>query len=164
MFKIGELVVYPMHGAGIVQAFEVKNIDGAPRNYCVLHMPLGEMKVMLCEESMKHINMRHIMSPDEICQILEQVTRVKHTRTSENWSQRYKDNMERIRTGLLKESASIFYELYCYERKKGLSGAEKKIMTTAKKIVLSEIMMAYNIEKNSAEEILESYLDRKVVE
>jgi len=161
MYKIGEAVVYPMHGAGIIQACELKNIDGVERNYCVLHIPLGDLKIMLCEDSMPHINMRSIMSADEICQTLAHVTSVKHGAGSDNWNQRYKDNMERIKTGLLKESASVFYELYCRERIKGLSGAEKKVMTTAKKIVLSEIMIAYNIEKNSAEEILESYLNKK---
>ena len=94
---------------------------------------------------------------------MAEVTSAKHGAGSDNWSQRYKDNMDRIKTGLLQESAAVFYELYCRERIKGLSGAEKKVMTTAKKIILSEIMIAYSIEKNIAEEILESYLNKKKI-
>ncbi|MCL2235752.1 MAG: hypothetical protein FWB98_04840 [Defluviitaleaceae bacterium] len=163
MFRVGEAVVYPMHGAGIIEDFELKNIDGIERNYCVLQIPLGELKIMLCEDSLPHVNMRRIMSQDDIAETLAEVTSAKHGAGSDNWSQRYKDNMDRIKTGLLQESAAVFYELYCRERIKGLSGAEKKVMTTAKKIILSEIMIAYSIEKNIAEEILESYLNKKKI-
>ncbi|MCL2854613.1 MAG: CarD family transcriptional regulator [Defluviitaleaceae bacterium] len=162
MYKIGDAVVYPMHGAGFIEDFEVKNIDGVSRNYCILRFPLGDLKIMLCEDSLPHINMRRIMPPDDIAETLTRITRKKLGAGSDNWSQRYKDNLERIKTGLLQESASVFYELHCRERLKGLSGAEKKIMITAKKVILSEIMISYNIEKNIAEEILESYLEQKV--
>jgi len=147
-----------MHGAGVIEDFEEKNIDGVVRNYYVLNIPLGNLKVMLCEDSIESANLRKIMECGYILSTLETVAgSIKRTLRSESWNQRHKDNMEKIKTGDFEQTAVVFYELYHRERERGLSSAEKKILTTAKKIIMSEIMLSYNVDKYEAEEMLEKY-------
>ena len=158
MYTKGDIVLYPMHGAGIIEDFEEKNIDGVVRNYYVLNIPLGNLKVMLCEDNIESANLRKIMEFGYILSTLESVAGgIKRTLRSESWNQRHKDNMEKIKTGDFEQTAVVFYELYRRERERGLSSAEKKILTTAKKIIMSEIMLSYNVDKYEAEEILEKY-------
>ena len=163
MFTKGEAVVYPMHGAGIIEDFEEKNVDGINRNYYVLRLPLGNLKILLCESSIHNINLRKVMNEREIAQVMQDAASLSHPVKLDNWSQRYKDNMDKIKTGELSETAAVLYELHNREKQKSLSGAEKKVLTTAKKIVLSEIMLSFNVDKTLAEEILESYVAKAIV-
>jgi CarD family transcriptional regulator len=163
MYAKGEAVVYPMHGAGIIEDFEQKNVDGVSRNYYVLRLPLGNLKILLCEDSIHNINLRKVMSTHDIAQVMLDAADFSHPPKLENWSQRYKDNMEKIKTGLLSETAAVLYELYHREKQKSLSGAEKKVLTTAKKIVLSEIMLSYDVDRIEAEEILDDYVAKAIV-
>jgi len=158
MFTKGEAVVYPMHGAGVIENFEEKNIDGINKNYYVLSLPLGNLTVMLAEECIQNTGLRKVLSKSDINRIIKNVSTTPVCTRTANWSQRYKENMERMKTGKLCESAAVFYELFQKEKAKGLSGAEKKVMTTAKKIVVSEIMLGLDIEKCAAEDMLEKYL------
>ena len=160
MYTKGDVVLYPMHGAGIIEDFEEKNIDGVVRNYYVLNIPLGNLKVMLCEDNIESANLRKIMEYEYILNTLESVANsIKTPLRSESWNQRHKDNMEKIKTGDFEQTAVVFYELYNRERERGLSSAEKKILTTAKKIIMSEIMLSYGVDKHKAEEVLEKYVN-----
>ena len=160
MYAKGEAVVYPMHGAGIIEGFEAKIIDGVNRNYCILYIPLGNIRIMLCEDSIQNTKLRKIMPQGDIARIMKKVAKLPPCTNQDSWSERYKDNMERIKTGKLIETASVFHGLYQREKKKGLSSAEKKVLSTAKKILLSEIMLSYNVEKTEAEEILEKFFNK----
>ncbi|MCL2350154.1 MAG: CarD family transcriptional regulator [Defluviitaleaceae bacterium] len=158
MYSKGEAVVYPMHGAGIIEDVEEKHIDGVSRNYYVLRIPLGDLKILLCQENIESSNLRKVMPQDEIGRIMSNIDAAPSCLHTASWNQRYKENMEKIKTGKLCETAAVFHELFHREKQKGLSGAEKKVLTTAKKALLSEIMLSYNIEKLSAEQMLESYM------
>jgi CarD family transcriptional regulator len=163
MYTKGEAVVYPMHGAGIIEDFEEKNVDGINRNYYVLRLPLGNLKILLCESSINNIKLRKVMDSHDIAQVMQNAANLSYSPKPDNWNQRYKDNMDKIKTGELSETAAVLYELYHREKQKSLSGAEKKVLTTAKKIVLSEIMLSYNVDRIEAEDILESYVAKAVV-
>jgi len=157
MFTKGEIVVYPMHGAGVIEDLEERNIDGVNKNYYVLNLPLGNLKVMLSADCIEGTGLRKVLSKNDISSIIKKASLAPAKARIENWGQRYKENVERMKTGKLCEATAVFYELYRKEKQKGLSGAEKKVMTTAKKIVLSEIMLGLGLEKNDAEDMLEKY-------
>ncbi|MDR2167117.1 MAG: CarD family transcriptional regulator [Clostridiales bacterium] len=157
MFDKGEAVVYPLHGAGIIENLEEKCIDGETRNYYVLNLPLGNLTILLCCESAENTKLRKVMPKNDIEVIVKTSAKVPKPAKAESWAVRYKENMDKIRSGMLREVADVFFQLHYKEKDKGLSGAEKKMLTMAKKIVMSEIMLAYNIDKIEAEEILERY-------
>ena len=157
VYTKGDAVVYPMHGAGIIEDFEDKNIDGVCRSYCVLHIPVGDLKIMLAADAMEDVNLRKVMPRCDIAKVLDDVIKEPLMPAAENWNQRYKDNLEKIKSGDLSNTASVFRSLHHREGQKGLSSAEKKMLTTVKKIMLSEIMLSYQIEKLEAEEILSGF-------
>jgi len=160
VFAKGEAVVYPLHGAGIIENIEEKNFDGVNKNYFVLRLPLGNLTILLCQDTIEASNLRHILPQNDILRIMKDAAFLPIPAKPENWNQRYKENMEKIKSGKLCQAATVFHELYHREAQRGLSGAEKKVLTTAKKIVASEIMLSFGIEKESAEEMLETFMKK----
>ena len=158
MFSKGEAVVYPMHGAGVIEEFEEKTIDGIKKNYYVLFLPLGGLKVMLPSDCIQKSGLRPILHESEIEGVLKKMSDAPSPMRIDSWSERYKENVDKMKSGKLCQAASVYYELFHKEKLKGLSSAEKKVMTTAKKIVLSEIMLGFDVEKNAAEDVLNQYL------
>jgi len=155
LYTKGDAVVYPMHGAGVIEDLEIQNIDGVLRNYYVLRIPIGDLKIMLAADAVGNTNMRKVMPQDDIAQVMDDVVNMPETPVTANWSQRYKDNLEKIKSGQLSDAALVFRSLHSRERQRGLSSAEKKMLTTVKKIMLSEIMLSYDVEKDVAEDILD---------
>lgn len=155
MFCKGDKIVYPMYGAGIIEDLEQKEIDGNSQWYYVMRIPVGNLKIMISARKAEGLGIREIYGKDEILPIIKSVTAIP-IEMSENWNQRYKDNMEKIKSGKLNEVALVFRNLLLRERARGLSSAEKKMLTTAKQIIVSELILSQNIEKSSAEELLTS--------
>lgn len=155
VFRKGDKIVYPMYGAGVIEDLEQKEIDGTNQLYYVLRIPVGNLKIMISARKAEGLGIREIYGKDEILSIIKGVTAIP-IEMSENWNQRYKENMEKIKSGKLNEVALVFRNLLLRERARGLSSAEKKMLTTAKQIILSELILSQNIEKGRAEEILTS--------
>jgi CarD family transcriptional regulator len=155
VYAKGDAVVYPMHGAGIIEDFEEKNIDGICRSYCVLRIPIGDLTIMLEASAMENVNLRKVMTSCDIARVMNDVVKMPTQPTGDNWNKRYKDNLEKIKSGRLSDAAMVFRSLYSREKQRGLSSAEKKMLSNVKKIMLSEIMLSYDVERPEAEEILE---------
>ena len=150
MFNVGDKIVYPMYGAGVIEEMEEKIIDGENKMYYVLRIPVGN--ITISAKKADSLGLREISTSSEVLGIINDV---KPIEMSENWNQRYKDNMERIKTGSLEKVVQVFKTLIFRERKKSLSSVEKKLLGTAKQIILSEIILSQNIEREQAEAILE---------
>jgi CarD family transcriptional regulator len=153
MFSKGDKIVYPSYGAGIIEDLEKKEIDGAEQLYYVLRIPVGNLKIMVSTRMAESLGVREIYSENEILGIIENANTMPNT-MSENWNQRYKDNMEKIKSGKLDEVALVYRNLLLRERERGLSSAEKKMLTSAKQIILSELILSKDIDKVDAEKIL----------
>ena len=152
MHQKGDKIVYPLYGAGVIEDVEIKEIEGEPQTYYVLNIPVGNLKIMISAAKAEAQKVRPILPGDEIKRILAEAAKIT---MPDNWNQRYKENMERIKSGELSHVAVVFYNLLLRERERGLSTAEKKMMTTAKQIILSELILSLDIEKEAAEEVLE---------
>lgn len=153
MFSKGDKIVYPLYGAGVIEDLEEKEIDGHHQWYYVLRIPVGNLKIMISADKAESLGIREIYDKNEIMEVLGKV--VEHPiDMPENWNQRYKENMDKIKSGKLEEVALVFRNLRDRERERGLSTAEKKMMTTAKQIILSELILSQNVDKSDAEEIL----------
>ena len=154
MYQKGDKIVCPLHGAGEIEAIEEKIIDGETQSYYILTIPVGNLKLSISATKSKTQNIRAVHGKDEILDILKSSLDIEAD-MPDNWNQRYKDNLERIRTGNLAVVGMVFYNLLLRERDKGLSTSEKKMLTTTKQIILSELMLSLEMERKDAEKILE---------
>ena len=154
MFSEGDKIVYPMYGAGIIEGLEQKEIDGVLQTYYVMRIPVGNLKIMISVGKAEYLGIREIYSGEQALDVIRSILNEPIV-MSENWNQRYKENLERIKTGKLAEVALVFRNLLMRERERGLSSAEKKMLTTAKQIIVSELILARDMEKNTAEELLQ---------
>lgn len=159
MFHKGDKIVYPLYGAGVIEDLEQREIDGDNQTYYVLRIPVGNLKIMISAGKAESLGIREIYAKDEILRVISGVTG-KPVDMPENWNQRYKENMERIKSGKLNEVVLVFRNLLVRERERGLSTAEKKMMTTAKQIILSELILSQDVEKTRAEEILNETMEQ----
>jgi CarD family transcriptional regulator len=155
MFVVGDKIVYPMHGAGIIEKIEDKQILGESRKYYVLRVPCGDMKIMIPVENCDEIGVRPIISMDEIKEVIR-VLSAETTEMPNNWNRRYRENMEKLKTGSVYHVAEVVRNLMRSDKERKLSTGEKKMLTNAKQILISEIVLVENIDPESAEEIVNS--------
>ncbi len=157
MFSIGDKIVYPMHGAGVIESIEEREILGEKRSYYVLHMPIGDMKVMVPISSVSDIGLRKVIDEDNVIKVLD-VLRAKNTAMSTNWNRRYRSNMEKIKSGNIFELAEVVRNLALRDKEKGLSTGEKKMLDNARQILVSELVLVKNTREDSIKHLLEEYL------
>lgn len=158
MFHIGDRVVYPMYGAGVIQDMEEKDIDGRQETYYVIGMPIGNLKITVSVNKAEQLGLRQIVDSQEVYDALHDSSNF-HNIVSENWNQRYKENLEKIKTGKIDKLAEVIRNLWSRERERGLSSAEKKMFSNAKQILISEVILFEEIGKEEAELKLLSALD-----
>ena len=150
-YSIGDKIVYPMHGAGIIVDKVNKQIMDEIRCYFIVKSPISEMVAMLPVENMDSIGIRDVMTNSEADNLLDKI-RTMNTVEITNWNKRYRENMEKLKDGTIYEIAQIAKSLMT--RDKSLSTGERKLMINAKNAVLSEIMLAKNLTLNQAETAL----------
>ncbi len=155
MFVIGDRIVYPMHGAGIIEQIEEKQILGEIRKYYILKVPCGDMKIMIPIESSQEIGVRAIITMEEIKEVIR-VLSAESTEMSNNWNRRYRENMEKLKTGDIYNVAEVVRNLMRTDKEKKLSTGEKKMLSNAKQILISEIILVKGIDHETAEEIINS--------
>lgn len=158
VFKVGDKVVYPMHGAGIIEAIEEREILGQKKMYYIMHLPLGDMKVMIPTDNVEEIGLREIISRDEVKKVLE-VLKTPKTKMSSNWNRRYRANMQKIKSGNIYEVAEVVRNLQIRDIEKGLSTGERKMLSNAKQILISELVLADNMTEEEAEAMIENLFE-----
>ena len=153
MYKIGDKVVYPMHGAGEIVDVVEKEILGNVKNYFLFKMPVGNMDVMLPVDSIDTIGIRNIISNKEMDTMLSALCDMECVENI-NWNKRYRENMEKLKTGSVTEVADVIKALMLREKEKGLSTGERKMLSTAKQILISEIMLIKTISFDEANQLV----------
>ena len=158
MFAVGDKVVYPMHGAGIIECIEKRKVDGATVDYFVLQMLLGDMKVMIPVKNVDKVGVRHIINK----KILPQVEKVLKDRPENvmkqiTWNRRFNLYLDKMKSGNIFEVADVVRTLAVQELDKKLSTGERRLFNTAKHILLSEIMMVRSYDQNKSEAWLEKF-------
>ena len=154
MFQIGDKVVHPMHGAGIVDSIVQKKVNGVMREYYVLKLPVRAMVVMVPTENCEEIGVRPIVDREQADRVLAAIPDIQVEMT-QNWNRRYRENMERIKSGDLFEVARVVKGLMLRDVQKGLSTGERKMLHSAKQILISEIVMC----QSSSYEDVEACID-----
>jgi len=154
MFNIGDKVVYPMHGAGVIEAIEEKEILGEKQKYYVMKMPIGDMKVMIPINNVEEIGVREVVGDEEIKEVFN-ILRGEKSKMSNNWNRRYRANMEKIRSGNVFQVAEVVRNLSLREQEKGLSTGERKMLENAKHILVSEVVLSKNVTEEEALKMIE---------
>ena len=156
MYNVGDKVVYPMHGAGVIDSIEEKEILGEKQSYYILKMP-GEVKVMVPIATAEQHGIRNVIDKTEaekVINVLEQ----DETEMEKNWNKRYRDNMDKMKSGNIYEIADVVRNLSFKQKEKGLSTGEKKMLHNAKQILVSELVLA----EHATQEEVEELVDKKI--
>ena len=161
MFNIGDKIVYPMHGAGTIDSIEEKDILGEKQSYYILRMP-GEVKVMVPISKAEEVGVRSVIdksSADKVFSVLEQ----DETEMNKNWNKRYRDNMDKLKSGDIYEIADVVRNLSFKQKEKGLSTGEKKMLNNAKQILVSELVLAESSNTDEIEEIVNNKINNSFI-
>ena len=157
MFNVGDKIVYPMHGAGTIDAIEEKDILGEKQSYYILKMP-SDVKVMIPTTKAEEVGVRNIIdkeSAENVFKVLGQ----DETEMDKNWNKRYRDNMDKMKSGDIYEVADVVRNLSFKQKEKGLSTGEKKMLNNAKQILISELVLAEHSNQDEVEEQIENKIN-----
>ena len=157
MFNVGDKIVYPMHGAGTIDAIEEKDILWEKQNYYIIKMP-GEVKVMVPISKAGDVGVRSVINKEEAGKVLE-ILEANETEMSNNWNKRYKENMDKMKSGSIYEVADVVRNLSYKQKEKGLSTGEKKMLNNAKQILVSELVLAEHASENEVENLVENKIN-----
>ncbi|HOQ01618.1 MAG TPA: CarD family transcriptional regulator [Acetivibrio clariflavus] len=157
MYSVGDRIVYPMHGAGIIESIEEKEILGKKQSYYVVRIPIGDMKVMIPTKNVKGIGIRDVISEQDADKVFS-ILKSECSNSNKNWNKRYRENLVKIKSGNIYEVADVVKSLMLRDKEKGLSTGERKMLASAKQILVSELVLAKNMSANEIEELINNFL------
>ncbi len=151
MLAVGDKVVYPMYGAGVIEAIEEHEVLGARQNYYVLTMPYGAMRVMIPLENVENIGLREVIDKVEISKVWDVLTTTPEP-IHVNWNRRFNSNLAKIKTGDIFEVAEVVRNLILQDKEKKLSTGERRLLDIARQVLISELVLACGSDAGSIEE------------
>lgn len=154
MFKIGDKIVYTIHGAGTIVDIQEIDLLGYVENYYILKLPINNIKVSIPESEIDSSKIRPVISKEEAKKVLD-ILRDEKTEMSSNWGKRYRENLEQIKSGDIYEIADIVRNLTLLDKEKTLSASEKKMLNNARRIMVSELVISGAISKEEAKELID---------
>ena len=143
MFQVGDKIVHPMHGAGVVDSIVQKKVNGVVREYYILKLPVGGMLVMIPTANSEESGVRPVCRREEADRVLAAIPDIEVDMT-QNWNRRYRENMLRLKSGDLLEVARVVKGLMLRDTDRGLSTGERKMLHSAKQILISELVLSEN--------------------
>ena len=150
MFQIGDKIVHPMHGAGVIEGVVEEKISGNRVQFYVFKMPISGLTLKIPTANTQMIGVRGIHAASEIETVIGRIPQLSVDMTA-NWNHRYRENMERIKSGDLVEVAGVIKALMHRDSERGLSNGERKMLHNAKQILISEVVLAENVAYGDAE-------------
>ncbi len=154
MYHIGDSVVYPMHGAGVIVSIEEREILGDRKKYYVMEMPIGDMRVMIPMDNLQKIGIRDVITTQKADEVIQDLKEYDGEVTA-NWNKRYRENMIRIKSGDVFEVSHVVKSLMMRDHEKGLSTGERKMLNNAKQILVSELVLAKHLVQSEVEQLIE---------
>ena len=141
MFQIGDKVVHPMHGAGVIDSIVQEKINGKLQDYYVFRMPINGLVLKIPTANSELVGLRAVIDEDRADCVINSLRELKIDVTT-NWNKRYRENLERLKSGDLYEVARVIKCLMLREAERGLSTGERKMLHNAKQIFISEMVLA----------------------
>ena len=138
MFSIGDKICYPMHGVGVMAAIEARSVLGETQQYYILRFVSGRMTAMVPVNTAESVGLRTLIGINE-CEKLLEFLKGEPCEENENWNQRYRDNYTKLRGGDIFDVGDVIKCLNHREAKKGLSAGERKMLLTARQVIMAEL-------------------------
>ncbi len=164
MFKVGDLAVYPAHGVGLIEAIEEKEIGGSTLVFYVMRILENDMKIMIPRDNTETVGLRSIISKKDVERVYSILEEKDIKFTPQTWNRRYREYMERIKTGSIFDLAAVLRDLYILQMDKPLSFGERKMLETARALLVKELSIARNREEEDIERGIESIFGVETVE
>lgn len=142
MFVTGDMAVYPAHGVGVIEAIKTQTIGGVDQNFYVMKILGNDMTIMIPTLNSSNVGLRAIISSEEVQRVIDILLERNVKISAQTWNRRYRDYMEKIKTGSVFEVAAVLRDLYLLSDDKELSYGERKMMDTAKTLLVKEISLA----------------------
>ena len=156
-FRVGDKVVYPHHGAAIIQGLEEKELYGVKKEYFILRLAYGDLTLMVPADNTEEVGIRDVIAGKELDKVFK-VLKAKECRMPSNWSRRFKTHVEKLRSGDIYQVAEVVRNLARREKEKGLSAGEKRMLSRARQILISEVTFAADVNEEEAEKMLDKVL------
>ncbi|MBR5236127.1 MAG: CarD family transcriptional regulator [Clostridia bacterium] len=160
-YQIGSKVVYPMHGAGVIESIEEREIMGVKQQYYILRIPVGDMKVMVPMQTAKEVGLRDVIDAWEADKVLAEFKAFAADMDS-NWNKRHRENMSRIKSGNIYEVVHVVKNLMLRDKMKGLSTSERKMLSNSKQILVSELVVAKAKTQHEIEAMMDEIVESEL--
>jgi len=162
MFQIGDKVLYPVHGAGIIEDIKEKEVNGQHESLYLLYIPSGDMRLTVPEERMRSLGIRPLVDDETVNRVLE-VLGQDESQMTEKWSRRYRLHMEKIKSGNIFELAEVVRNLSLRDLSGNLSGGERRLLDQARDVLVSELAMVKKMPQEEAGRQLEKIFRKKAL-
>jgi CarD family transcriptional regulator len=158
LFEIGDKVVYPHHGAAVIERVEERDLLGEMREYYILKLAYGELTLMVPTDSTEDVGLREVTPAKEMPKVFKVLKKNEPTTNTTNWSRRFKANVEKLKSGDIYQVADVVRSLHQRDKEKGLSAGEKRMLNKARQILVSELTFSKNCNEEEAEALLDEVL------
>ncbi len=159
MFRLGDLAVYPAHGVGVIEAVEEKEISGRQQTFYIMRILDNNMIIMIPTQNAASVGLRGIIDGQAVAKIYEILAKKERAVEHQTWNRRYRDYMEKIKTGSLVQVAEVLRDLTLLKLDKDLSFGERKMLDTARNLLIKELSIAENKEEAKIEAKINALLE-----
>jgi CarD family transcriptional regulator len=155
MFDVGDLAVYPAHGVGVIEKIESQEISGCRQDFYVMRILDNDMIIMIPKDNVNNVGLREIIGEGEVRKLYTILKKKDVVVDNQTWNRRYREYMDKIKTGSVFEVAEVYRDLLMLKVEKDLSFGERKMLDTARTLLVKEISIAKNIKEEQVEKDLE---------
>ena len=155
MFNVGDLAVYPAHGVGVIEKIESQEISGCRQDFYVMRILDNDMIIMIPTQNVNNVGLREIIGQNEVPKLYSILKKRDVIIDNQTWNRRYREYMEKIRTGSVYEVAEVYRDLLILKVEKELSFGERKMLDTARGLLVKEISLAKKVEEEQIEKDLD---------
>lgn len=156
MFKSGDLAVYPAHGVGVIERIESQEISGCRQDFYVMRILDNNMIIMIPTQNVNNVGLREIIGQNEVPKLYSILKKRDVVIDNQTWNRRYREYMDKIKTGSVYEVAEVYRDLLILKVEKDLSFGERKMLDTARSLLVKEISLAKKVEEKQIEKDLDS--------
>ncbi len=156
IFEKGDLAVYPAHGVGCIESIETKEINGNSMSFYMMKIMENGMTIMIPTGNVESVGLREVIPRKEIPKVYEVMQEKAHIVDHQTWNRRYRDYMDKIKTGSIYDVAEVFRDLFHLKLEKDLSFGERKLLDTAQNLLVKELSTAKDIDEQSTIQEIES--------
>ena len=157
-FKVGDTVVYPHHGAAVVEAIEQREMRGEVVDYLVLQIHQSDLTVRVPAMNAELVGVRDVVGEEGLLKVFS-VLRETDVEEAGNWSRRYKANQERLASGDVNKVAEVVRDLWRREQDRGLSAGEKRRLAKARQVLVGELALAENVDEAKADDLEKQFAE-----